>query len=177
MESSGSPTPRHGLPKVDLPKTLITESGAASPNNELVEVGQVISDRYKVVSVIGHGGMGAVYKVEQIFLRRMFALKTLHGQAFTEVAMRRFHKEAQAASKLNHPNLVKAHDFGVLENHQPFFVMDLVEGQNLSQYARKVGTLSIDEVLNIFIPVCFGLNYAHEQGVIHRDIKPGNIML
>lgn len=177
MESSGSPTPRHGLPKVDLPKTLITESGAASPNNELVEVGQVISDRYKVVSVIGHGGMGAVYKVEQIFLRRMFALKTLHGQAFTDVAMRRFHKEAQAASKLNHPNLVKAHDFGVLENHQPFFVMDLVEGQNLSQYARKVGTLSIDEVLNIFIPVCFGLNYAHEQGVIHRDIKPGNIML
>lgn len=177
MDTSGSHTPRHGLPKVDLPKTLITESGAASSSSELLSVGQVISDRYKVVSVIGHGGMGAVYKVEQIFLRRMFALKTLHGQAYTEVSMRRFHKEAQAASKLNHPNLVKAHDFGVLENQHPFFVMDLVEGQNLSQYTRKVGTLSVVEVLDIFIPVCFGMNYAHEQGVIHRDIKPGNIML
>lgn len=177
MDTSGSQTPRHGLPRVDLPKTLITESGAASAKNELLSIGQVISDRYKVVSVIGHGGMGAVYKVEQIFLRQMFALKTLHGQAFTDVALRRFHKEAQAASKLNHPNLVKAHDFGVLENQQPFFVMDLVEGQNLSQYARSVGILSITEVLNIFIPICFGLNYAHEEGVIHRDIKPGNIML
>lgn len=177
MESSGSNSPKQGLPKADLPKTLITESGASSSTKDLLQVDQVISDRYKVISVIGHGGMGAVYKVEQIFLRRMFALKTLHGQDFTEVAMRRFHKEAQAASKLNHPNLVKAHDFGVLENHQPFFVMDLVEGQNLSEYSRKVGILPIDEVLNIFIPVCFGLNYAHEQGVIHRDIKPGNIML
>ena len=172
MESSGS----HGS-KPDLPKTLITESGAASAANELLSVNQIISDRYKVISIIGHGGMGAVYKVEQIFLRRLFALKTLHGHDFTEVAIRRFHKEAQAASKLNHPNLVKAHDFGVLENHQPFFVMDLVEGQNLSQYSRRVGILPIEEVLNIFIPVCFGLNYAHEQGVIHRDIKPGNIML
>jgi len=177
MESSGSNSPKQGLPKADLPKTLITESGASSSTKELLQVDQVISDRYKVISVIGHGGMGAVYKVEQIFLRRMFALKTLHGHDFTEVAMRRFHKEAQAASKLNHPNLVKAHDFGVLENHQPFFVMDLVEGQNLSEYSRRVGILPIEEVLNIFIPVCFGLNYAHEQGVIHRDIKPGNIML
>ncbi len=107
----------------------------------------------------------------------MFALKTLHGQAFTEVALRRFHKEAQAASKLSHLNLVKAHDFGVLENQQPFFVMDLVEGQNLSQYSRQVEFFQLEEVLNIFIPVCFGLAYAHEQGVIHRDIKPGNIML
>ncbi len=160
-----------------MPKTLITESGISANSAELLTVGQLVSDRYKVVAVLGHGGMGAVYKVEQIFLRRMFALKTLHGQGFTEVAMRRFHKEAQAAGKLSHPNLVKAHDFGVLENHQPFFVMDLVEGQNLSEYSKNSGTLSIDEVLNIFIPVCFGMSYAHEQGVIHRDIKPGNIML
>lgn len=177
METSDSHTPRHGLPKADLPKTLITGSGISSSHSELLRVGQVISERYKVLSVLGHGGMGAVYRVEQIFLRQMFALKTLHGQAFTEVAMRRFHKEAQAASKLSHPNLVKAHDFGVLENTQPFYVMDLVEGQNLSQYTRQVGILDVEEVLNIFIPVCFGLAYAHEQGVIHRDIKPGNIML
>ncbi|MCC7527265.1 MAG: protein kinase [Candidatus Melainabacteria bacterium] len=177
MDTSGSHTPRFGLPKVELPKTLLTESGVNGSNSELLNVGQVISERYKVLSVLGHGGMGAVYRVEQIFLRQMFALKTLHGQAFTDVALRRFHKEAQAASRLSHPNLVKAHDFGVLENHQPFFVMDLVEGQNLSEYSRKVGILSVEEVLNIFIPVCFGLGYAHEQGVIHRDIKPGNIML
>ncbi len=178
MDTSGSHTPRHGLPRVELPRTLITESGpAGAAKYELINVGQVISERYKVHAVLGHGGMGAVYKVEQIFLRQMFALKTLHGQAFTEVAIRRFHKEAQGASKLSHPNLVRAHDFGVLENHQPFFVMDLVEGPNLSQYSRKTGILSVEEVLTIFIPVCFGLGYAHEQGVIHRDIKPGNIML
>ncbi|MBA3994349.1 MAG: hypothetical protein C0469_12545 [Cyanobacteria bacterium DS2.3.42] len=177
METSDSHTPRHGLPKVDLPKTLITGSGMSGSQSELLSIGQIINERYRVLSVLGHGGMGAVYRVEQIFLRQMFALKTLHGQAFTEVALRRFHKEAKAASKLSHPNLVKAHDFGVLENQQPFFVMDLVEGQNLSQYSRQVGILPVEEVLNIFIPVCFGLAYAHEQGVIHRDIKPGNIML
>lgn len=178
MDTSGSHTPRHGRNEIDLPKTLITESGASGKGKqELLEVGQVISERYRVISVIGCGGMGAVYKVEQMFLRQMFALKTLHGQALTEVGIRRFHKEAQAASKLSHPNLVRAHDFGVLENQQPFYVMDLVEGQNLSEYSRQVGALSIKEVLDIFIPVCFGLGYAHEQGVIHRDIKPGNIML
>lgn len=178
MDTSGSHTPKQGRHELDLPKTLITESGASGAGKQdLLHVGQVISERYRVISVIGCGGMGAVYKVEQMFLKQMFALKTLHGQALTEVGIRRFHKEAQAASKLSHPNLVRAHDFGVLENQQPFYVMDLVEGQNLSEYSRKVGALSIDEVLDIFIPVCFGLGYAHEQGVIHRDIKPGNIML
>lgn len=178
MDTSGSHTPRQGRNEIDLPKTLITESGASGRGKqELLQVGQVISERYRVISVIGYGGMGAVYKVEQMFLKQMFALKTLHGQALTEVGIRRFHKEAQAASKLSHPNLVRAHDFGVLENHQPFYVMDLVEGENLSEYSRRVGALSIKEVLDIFIPVCFGLGYAHEQGVIHRDIKPGNIML
>lgn len=177
MDTSGQHTPRHGLPKLEYTRPSITGSGASDLPCELFAAGQILSERYKVISVLGCGGMGAVYKVEQVFLRQSFALKTLHNQANTDVAVRRFHKEAQAASKLSHPNLVRAHDFGILPNHQPFFVMDLVEGPNLSEYTSAVGTLPVAEVLDIFIPVCFGLGYAHEQGVIHRDIKPSNIML
>lgn len=142
-----------------------------------IDFSEVVADRYRIVSLLGHGGMGAVYKVEQIFLKQTFALKTLTAKNFSDTALRRFQKEAQAAGKLTHPNLVRAVDFGVLKNGNPFYIMDLVEGDNLAEYTKKIGLLKLDEVFKIFIPICFALGYAHTEGVIHRDIKPGNIML
>ncbi len=174
---SGNQTPADQVKVEDVGNTFVSGASAADGSASMLAAGTVVADKYKIIQLIGHGGMGSVYKVEQVLLRQMFALKTLTGQNFPEVAVRRFQKEAQAASKLNHPNLVRAHDFGILGSHLPFYVMDLIVGENLSDYSKKIGTLPIEEVLRIFIPVCFALGYAHSEGIIHRDIKPGNIML
>src|SRR5271170_8095454 len=106
--------------------------------------GQLIAERYKILSVIGQGAMGSVYKVEQIFLRKIFALKTLNSIAASDLVVRRFQKEAQAASRLEHPNLVRAVDFGLIEGSQPFFVMEFVNGITLDRYLREHRSLSID---------------------------------
>jgi len=138
--------------------------------------GQIIAERYKIVSLLGTGGMGHVYKVEQIFLRKTLALKTLSSKNVSKVTWRRFQKEARAANSLDHPALVKVQDFGMIDGAHPFFVMDLVEGDTLSHLLKK-GPLPLNTVLAIFQQVCLGLGYAHGQGVIHRDIKPSNIMV
>lgn len=139
--------------------------------------GTIINDTYKVVSLIGRGGMGAVYRVHQEALGKDFALKVLDLHQSSDVAVRRFQQEARTASQLQHPNLVEVHDFGVFRADQPFLVMDLVEGVSLSDILRKKGSLPTDFVIGLCIQICFGLMYAHEMGVVHRDIKPGNIML
>ncbi|PZM81183.1 MAG: hypothetical protein DKT66_18335 [Candidatus Melainabacteria bacterium] len=172
---SGNQTPADQVR--DIHPTVFTGPAAGEVGSPILQTGEIIADRYKVVQLLGHGGMGSVYKVEQIYAHQLFALKTLSGQNYPDVAIRRFQKEAQAAMKLNHTNLVRAHDFGILPTHQPFYIMDLIEGENLSEYAKRVGTLPLDEILRIFIPICFALAYAHSEGIVHRDIKPGNIML
>ena len=140
-----------------------------------LEPGELITGRYKISHLVGRGASGTVYAAEQILMRKRFALKLLH--AASDSARRRFQKEAQAASKLDHPNLVRATDFGILDSGCLFMVMEFVEGQTLQENLKQVGRLSIKEALNIFIPICFALEYAHEQGVIHRDLKPSNIIL
>jgi len=141
------------------------------------EPGDMIAGRYKVLSLVGCGATGSVYAVEQVFMKKRFALKTLSSIVASEVSQRRFQKEAQAAGKLDHLNLVRAVDFGNVDDGRLFLVMDFVAGQTLAQHLKEVGRLSVDEALRIFIPVCFGMEFAHEQGVIHRDIKPSNIVL
>jgi serine/threonine protein kinase len=127
--------------------------------------------------VVGQGAMGSVYKVEQVFLRKIFALKTLNTIAASDLVIRRFQKEARAASRLEHPNLVRAVDFGIIEGSQPFFVMEFVQGISLDRYLKQRSRLSIEEMRAIFIPICRGMSYAHHEGVVHRDIKPSNIVL
>jgi len=132
---------------------------------------------YKILRPVGHGAMGRVYEVEQIYLHRRFALKTLHPIAQSDISLRRFQQEAQAASRLDHPNLVRAVDFGMIDETQPFLVMDFFEGLTLSDYLKTHACMPPEEALKIFIPICFALAYAHGEGVIHRDIKPSNIVL
>jgi serine/threonine protein kinase len=139
--------------------------------------GQIVCERYKIISVIGEGAMGCVYKVEQILLKKQFALKTLNSVFPSDSSMLRFHKEAQATSRLEHPNLARAFDFGLLESGHPFFVMEFVEGTTLSDHLKMVGRLPLETALRVFIPICFAMDYAHQAGIIHRDIKPGNIVL
>lgn len=148
-----------------------------STTNEGLEPGQLIEGRYKVLSLLGRGAVGAVYEVEQVFLRKHFALKVLDPIVASDTNIRRFQQEAQAASKLDHPNLAKAVDCGVISDNQPFLVMELIEGETLQAYLKAHGKLPIELALDLFIQLCFALGYVHTEGVIHRDIKPSNIIL
>jgi serine/threonine-protein kinase len=139
--------------------------------------GSMVGDKYQIVSLIGSGGMGTVYRVQQVFLGKEFALKILDLHKRSDVTVKRFQQEARTASQLQHPNLVEVHDFDVFGGGQPYLVMDLVQGVTLSAVLKARGALPVDYVVNLCIQICFGLMYAHEKGVIHRDIKPGNIML
>ncbi|HEY9684377.1 MAG TPA: serine/threonine-protein kinase [Drouetiella sp.] len=143
---------------------------------QVFEPGQILSGRYRVISLLGKGGMGLVYKVEQIFLNQELALKTLDKSELTDVLLRRFQTEARAVFSVNHPNIIALHDFGLLDETTPFMVMELATGQTLADILRD-RSLTLDEALSLFIQVCFGLAHAHENGVIHRDVKPSNIML
>jgi serine/threonine protein kinase len=137
---------------------------------------QIIGGRYRVLSVLGRGGMGVVYRVEQIFLGLDLALKTIDLSSMTDMAVRRFQAEARAVFALNHPNIISVHDFGMLENQSPFLAMEFVQGESLASIFKK-RTLTVEEAIPIFIQVCNGLAHAHNHSVVHRDIKPGNIML
>ncbi len=139
--------------------------------------GQIVAGRFKVLEEIGRGGMGVVYKVDQFALSRLLALKTMDATDITDSTWRRFQQEARATSLLDHPNLISVHDFGLIDDKHPYFVMDLVEGTTLAKRIEQAGPLSVQEALPLMIQVCFGLAHAHDVGIIHRDIKPSNIML
>ena len=140
--------------------------------------GNILAGKYKVLSLLGRGGMGIVYKVQQVFLSKELALKVLDSrQVSNDQQMRRFQLEGKASYSLNHENLVKVHDFGLLDNHQPYLVMDLVDGVTIADCVKKDGPLPVKKAIPIFIQACLGLAYAHQKSVIHRDIKPSNIML
>ncbi len=151
-------------------------SGPAKLPEEL-KTGQIIDGRYKVMRKLGEGGSGRVYLVEQVFLKKKFALKTLSHAVSSDRNLLRFQQESKAARDLDHCNLVRAVDFGLIDQTQPFYVMDYVEGEPLSAYLKREGILSVEESVQIVSLICSGLVYAHEKGIIHRDIKPGNIML
>jgi serine/threonine protein kinase len=141
-------------------------------------MGTVIADgRYRIIATIGRGAMGCVYEVEQIYMKKRLAMKVLLAGQASDYDLKRFQKEAQAASRLEHPNLVHAVDFGMLEGAQPYLVMDLVTGITMANFIKENGPMPVDLVIDIFIPVCLALDYAHHEGIVHRDLKPSNIIL
>src|ERR1051326_1465904 len=130
----------------------------------------------EILALLGKGGMGAVYKARQPALDRLVALKILpaqvaSGSGFAE----RFNREARALAKLNHPNIVAVYEFGQV-NELPYFIMEFVDGLNLRQLERA-GKLSPPEALQIVPQICEALQFAHDEGVVHRDIKPDNILM
>jgi serine/threonine protein kinase len=139
--------------------------------------GQVVGGRYEVISRLGKGGMGLVYRVKQVLLNKEFALKTIDKNCMTEIAIRRFQQEARTTFSLDHPNIITVNDFGLLDDQTPFLVMELLNGETLGERLKRVGVLTVEEAIPIFVQVCFGIAYAHECGIVHRDIKPNNIML
>ena len=131
----------------------------------------------EILTKLGEGGMGKVYKARQINLDRVVAVKILPRKlSMDAVYIERFHREARAAAKLCHPNIVSGIDVGFASGHH-YLVMEFVEGKSLDKILRAKGRLSEDEAVRIARQVALALAYAHENGVVHRDIKPGNIMV
>ncbi len=159
-----------------IPEVSVPSEESKSPTVHL-KIGDIAHGRYKILSVLGEGGMGTVYRAEQIYLKKEFALKTLSSGVTSELAWNRFKLEAQAASALEHPNLVKVQDFGLIDERLPFLVMEIAEGSQLSDIIKAKGHLELPTICALFGQVCKGLEYAHSQGVVHRDIKPDNIIV
>ncbi len=143
----------------------------------MIMKGQKISDRYQIIKAIGEGGMANVYLAYDTILDRNVAVKVLRGDlAGDEKFVRRFQREALSASSLTHPNIVEVYDVGE-DNGQYYIVMEYVEGRNLKDLVKKRGKLTISEVIDIMLQITDGMSVAHDSYIIHRDIKPQNIMI
>ena len=141
-------------------------------------VGHLIKGRYQVHKKLGAGGMGAVYLAEQVSMGRRVALKVLHGAfAKDEEFVRRFRHEARLAASLNHRNIVTVYDFDQGDDGSLFIAMEYVDGRSLSEVIRQEGPMDIGRAVRLGVQIGEGLEAAHRAGVIHRDIKPDNIMV
>jgi eukaryotic-like serine/threonine-protein kinase len=139
-------------------------------------IGRVVS-RYRIIEQLGHGGMGVVYKARDIRLERLVALKFLTaGVAENATARNRFMQEARAASALDHPNICTIYGIEDTDDGQMFIAMSCYEGENLRQRLER-GSMSVKEAVSVAIQVAQGLAKAHDHGIVHRDVKPGNVML
>ena len=141
-----------------------------------MEIGQIIKERYEIIKLLGEGGMSYVYKAIDKQLQREVAIKTLKPiYVEQEKFVERFKREAQTAANLNHPNIVQIFDWGIGE--EPFFVMEYIEGNTLTDIIANKRAISMSDILFIGAQVSSGLQAAHTKGLVHRDIKPGNIMI
>jgi serine/threonine protein kinase len=148
------------------------------PSPERPLVGKIIDQRYRVLDHIGSGGMADVYEVQHVALGRHVAMKVLRQtRADSPKLVRRFIHEARAASRLVSEHIVSIHDYGVLPEGFPYFVMELLRGQNLRGLLRSELCLPVARAVNIAIDVCLGLHAAHTVGLVHRDLKPENLWL
>ena len=141
-----------------------------------MKIGQIIKERYEIVEILGEGGMAFVYKARDKQLQRDVAIKTLKPNYVNqEKFVDRFRREAQTAANLNHPNIVQIFDWGIED--EPYFVMEYIEGNTLTSIISGNRTVGLNDILYIGSQVANGLKEAHKRGLVHRDIKPGNIMI
>ena len=141
-------------------------------------VGRLIADRYRVVALVGSGGMGEVYRAEHIGLRRPTALKFMRPALGQDAdALARFRREAEQASRISHPNVAAIYDFGDAGDGHVFLAMEFIEGESLADRIARKGRLGPTEAAHIILGAAAGLAAAHRRGILHRDLKPANIML
>jgi serine/threonine protein kinase len=158
-------------------KTSVPETRTIRPIIKGVDIGEVIDEKYKLLEELGKGGMGIVYKAEQIKpVMRTVALKIIKLGMDTNQVMARFETERQALAVMDHPNIAKVYDAGATDTGRPYFIMELVRGIPITEYCDK-HKLGPDERLELFVPLCQAVQHAHQKGVIHRDLKPSNVLV
>lgn len=154
------------------------QSNATSPASDDPLIGTIIGDRYRVEAELGSGGMGTVYRAEHVMMEKRVALKVLHPNlAVVGSVMDRFQREAVALSRIEHPNVVAATDFGKLKNGSYYLALEYVDGRNLAETLQVEGLLDVRRALHISHQIAEALDAAHGHGIVHRDLKPHNVML
>lgn len=153
-----------------------------TPTRNAEAVPLLIDGKYRLEQLIAHGGMGAVYRATHVPLERPVAIKILRAELLADAVVReRFHREARAAARLKHPNIVAVYDFGLLANGGAYLVMELIEGRSLREemrtHAARHGQMRPERAAFLLAQVCQGIEAAHRHGIIHRDLKPDNVMI
>lgn len=143
-----------------------------------IQEGALIDDRYLLLQQIGEGGMGKVFKAKELDLERTVAIKFLQLLLHSDVrSRRRFEREAAVLSELNHPGIVSFYRFGIEESTVPYLVMEFIDGKSLSAVLREQRRLPISDCQDIAIQICQAMVAAHQRGILHRDLKPGNVIV
>jgi predicted Ser/Thr protein kinase len=138
--------------------------------------GRRIAGRYRIIALLGKGGMGEVYRADDLTLGQAVAMKFLPEQATHDEMLERFKNEVRIARRVSHPNVCRVYDVGEVDG-ATFFTMEYVDGEDLASLSRRIGRLPQDKAVEIAHQICAGLSAAHAKGVLHRDLKPANIML
>src|SRR5215475_6356326 len=173
-----------GVLASSLVLTKSASGGAQSPamvsplSDSGALTGMTLDQKYYLESKIGVGGMGTVYRASRLLIGDCAAVKVLHPDQMSDPqAVERFHREAQTAARLKHPNVVAVYDFGISSEGLNYQVMELAEGESLRSLVERQGTLAETAAAEIIRQVCAALDEAHRQGIVHRDIKPENILV
>src|SRR5215813_6806338 len=170
MDSVPPPPPRKSADKRSL-------TSADSIDNARFVPGTILADRYRIASLLGKGGMGEVYRADDLKLGQPVALKFLPDHLLSDgAALARFHREVRVARQVSHRNVCRVYDIGETDGRH-FLSMEYIKGEELSSLLRRIGRLPVDKSIQLARQICAGLNAAHDVGVLHRDLKPANIMI
>ena len=170
-----APSDRTTVAALDDPGRPVL-TNPAQPDSRFV-AGTVLADRYRIVTLLGRGGMGEVYKADDLKLHQVVALKFLpEGLGVRGAALARFHAEARIARQVSHPNVCRVYDVGEVGGLH-FITMEFIDGEDLASLLRRIGRLPGDKAVEVARQLCAGIAAAHDAGVLHRDLKPANVML
>ena len=168
--------PTQASTQIDSPRS--TDEQYARPPDP--RVGLILDSKYKLIESLGQGGMGSVFRAQRLHIGDEVAVKLLHHDLVREEkALERFRREARAAAMIRHPNVVSIHDFndGTGNASQPYIVMELVRGVSLGDLLRREGRMSPQRAVRLMHDICAGVGVAHRQGLLHRDLKPDNVIV
>ncbi|MGA3052981.1 MAG: serine/threonine-protein kinase [Candidatus Korobacteraceae bacterium] len=178
VETYGADTPTlKSVPKQGTPRKPISRPSSHSFRNEgRFAPGVLVAERYRIVALLGKGGMGEVYRADDLSLGQPVALKFLPEFARSDETLERFRHEVRIARRISHPNVCRVFDIGQTDD-LIFFTMEYIDGEDLASLLRRIGRLPGDKAAEIARKICAGVAAAHDKGVLHRDLKPANVML
>ncbi|HKY27383.1 MAG TPA: serine/threonine-protein kinase [Pyrinomonadaceae bacterium] len=164
--------------KLETPKSSSSRASSFESIDDARFVsGTILADRYRIVGLLGRGGMGEVYRADDLKLSQPVALKFLPDRYLSDgAALARFHREVRVARQVSHKNVCRVYDIGEIDGRH-YLSMEFIKGEELSSLLRRIGRLPTDKALQIARQICAGLSAAHDSGILHRDLKPANIMI